>query len=613
MPTYFALDAYNPLLSLVVGLLYLAGVTTVGYGATRAVRFGVPGAWQWMLSMVVGFQVVSLLLYMMAAAFLTTPMVLKFVAAALMATGALSIALVAVPQWRLRKKAWGGEPLETADRLWIVVLAVLVLMAFIGALAPVSKADELRYHMLLADRILADGGFRFHLEPWPGSIIPHMAFQLAGLPLHAIAQPFAHATVAFYVAVSFFVFAYVLLRELEVPRALILMAMAACWAGLYPIVWWASPASHAFGDVCGALVFLLIGLRGRLVPTWRGATWYVALSIFALGMVLSKASLLPLAALVLMSGAFSLFLDVTTRQTAIGAIVLGALPWLVLYMPWLAITHAYSGSPWGPFLAGKFGPSVYDLKELEDRLNASRQINQVWTLKGFLMGDNLYVSFPCWLLSLPVFFTSLLPGRDRAAVGALLLAQAVIVVLTLPPEVRFLGGMRFAIILLSLLPLAAYATTLASSYRLALHVGVAALLLPWMGLTGYYARLFVPPVVGLTNARGFLMPLTYHLADYDGVDSLLPADARILTVETWNNSVLYPRPVYLDARDVPATGRPYLMFAGPMNDKVRRGIQGFTPGAMVYHNPHSLFFVGRNPFAKPEYNELTVMELQREP
>lgn len=609
MPTYFALDAYSPVLSLVLGVMHLAGMMAVGHGLLKALRIELPRGWMAMLAIATGVQAVALALILLAVAQLTSPLVLKAVAAALLITGVLYAALGWLPLllvWRRSPAA----PFERWEWLSVGVLAVAVVPAVFGALAPVSKADELRYHMLLADRILLDGGFRFYQYPWPGAILPHMGFQLTGLPLHAIGQPFAHAVTAFVIIVAFFVFAYSVLRELEVPRVVVLLGFAAMWAGPYPVVWWASPASHSFGEVCGAMAVLLLVLRRRLLESWNPVVWYGALGVFATGMAISKLSLLVLVALTMAAGALLLALDGSARRRLPAALAVGFVVGLVFYVPWLLITHAYSGSPWGPIYAGKFGPSVYDVEFLNNAgILRSRELNMDWNIRDFLKGDFLYVALPCWVLMAWGFANREVPVLERVLVAGLLIAQIGVILKTVGTEIRFIGGLRFALMMLALGPLSAWLAENTPTTRRAAHVVLALMLLPWLGVAAYFSRSFVPPVVGLKDARAALTPLTYYLDDYAKIDELLPRDAVIVTYQTWNNSVLYPRPVYMELVDVPEGKRPHLMFAGELEPRTLERIAPYTPGPVVYHSEQSLHLVGRSPFAKPEYKSLTVVEL----
>src|SRR5262249_1958399 len=95
----------------------------------------------------------------------------------------------------------------------ITVAGVAICTNLIIAIAPSTKIDELYYHMLMPSRIVTDGALHFYREPWPSAIWPHMIYQIASAPVHAIGYPDAANVVSWGLAVTLLCFAWQILRD----------------------------------------------------------------------------------------------------------------------------------------------------------------------------------------------------------------------------------------------------------------------------------------------------------------------------------------------------------------------------------------------------------------
>src|SRR5262249_43909847 len=271
--------------------------------------------------------------------------------------------------------------------LLLAIAGPAIAIDLIVALAPSSKIDELYYHLLLPRRIAADGALHFYREPWEAAIWPHMLYQIAAAPAHAMGYPDAANVVSWGLGATLIWFAWRVIRANGKPAAWAALWAASLGVGMYPVVWHVTGGAHAMSDLAMAAAIVASASRerllGALAPPARAALASEAsgqrghfisaragdspeagssaraalMSLLLLSASTSKLRLLPLSAVLLGLAAWPL---IRSGPPAAGLRVTLALaaPWIIFFCPAALGTGLHSGSPFGPLLAGAFGPSV---------------------------------------------------------------------------------------------------------------------------------------------------------------------------------------------------------------------------------------------------------------
>lgn len=501
----------------------------------------------------------------------------------------------------------------------LVLGGAALLVNLLVALAPSTKIDELHYHMLVPRRIVEDGALRFYRFPVE-SALPQTAYQISQAPLHALGVPDAANVVSWALSALLWWSAFARLRAARGDGLQPGTWAAALVVGLYPAIWYVTAGAHAIGDlaIAAAFLFLLDGpaSRARLSP----AGWGAVLSLFCGMAAAAKLSLAPAALGTLALGA--VWLVPQQSRNRAGTVLALLLPAALCTGPLVIWTWVQSGSPLGPVLAGRLGPSVYPPGQAEAVLGAMRQLNQGGP-GAFLQLALLNYSPLVWLGSAGCLATALCRGRRRAlpspaparhaarvvaGASALLVLQGALVACCLPHDPRFLGGLQQALMLL--LPAAKRSRLGTLPLRRALRrAGLSLVALPLL-LQAYWALPFAAVSLGLTPEWRFHRDYIALWEDYTRLDRLLPRDAVLLVPHYRINGFYAPRPVYYETlADLPRTRHAvfWLQVRRPVNPVVIPA--PFRLGACVYRNDHARITCFRTPGRGPEVGLLEVYRL----
>lgn len=601
MTSFLAIEYYSPVLVFLLGIITFNGLLGLGLVLLHVFRLDIPTPWRQIVGVLLGIQVLSLAVQVVAVTNLAFPPVLIGIWLTTIAVGGLGSFRLSHPLRAIPRRAAQGEavlPLIAG----IVALAVNLLVA----IAPSTKIDELYYHMLLPSRIVVDGGIHFYREPWEGSILPQMIFQISTAPLHALGFPDAANVVSWALSLTLVWFAWCLINERAQTKAWTYVWVIPIVIGIYPVVNHVTGGAHAMGDLATAASVAAFSIREDLLKKMGPVPLGTVSSILVLASVSSKVSLLPLGAAILFLIGFFLVRNSADRQESCGTIFAIAVPWVVLSLPLMLWTFWKSGSPFGSVLSGVFGKSVYNAESIREIFKASRTVDPLNVIKSTVFGYSPMI----WIGSLGFFAVKRITTITRLVMAFLLGLQLFFIYYLLPFDFRFLGGLQYGLVILFALGASRRIQNLACAKSFMIVVE-GFLLLPWLGMQTYYAQQFFPVSLGLRQKDEFYQKYVAYYRDYKRLDGILPHNAGLLA-EGRPSSVYSPRSIYLDPADVPRDKELFLFQAGPMAYVGSfQGAPCYDLGKLIYHNPRAVGNAYRTPGRPADIKELQVFRLLR--
>ena len=368
--------------------------------------------------------------------------------------------------------------------------------------------------------------------------------------------------------------------------------------GMYPMVWYVTSGAHAVGDLAISSAVVAVSCRQLFPAETKSVTLTAMISFLLLAGGFTKISLLPVVLLIWLTRAWQILKGSPNRKDCLTELLVLALPWVVFYVPVLVWTWTESGSPFGPVLAGHFGPSIYNVQEVQ-RTMSSRDVGR---FPGWL---NLFAydhSVLFWFFLTSFFFCRRIP---RTVPIAAMLFQLLLLVALLPVHLRYLGGTQLAVVILG-------GVFVSDSWdRGALkRFCAAALLVPWIALQAYYSWPFLNYVAGAVTAENHYRLYIAFYDDLIKLDRLLPPDATILVLGVRPNSFYFPREIYIRRSSIP-TGRPAFAF---VCDRSGDRLHSQLPpthmlGNLIYRNDTAVREVSRVPGIPNRHGELQVFQL----
>lgn len=602
MTSFLAIEYYSPTLVLLLGITTFNGLLGLGLALLHVFRLDIPSPWRQVVGVLLGIQVLSLAVQVVAVTNLASPPVLIGLWLMLIAGGGLGSFCLSRPLRSIPCRAAQGEGILPLI-VGIVALAVNLLVA----IAPSTKIDELYYHMLLPARIVVDGGLHFYKEPWPGSILPQMIFQISTAPLHALGFPDAANVLSWALSLTLVWFGWYLVNERVQTKAWTYIWIVSIVIGIYPVVWHVTGGAHAMGDLATAASIVAFSIREDLLKKMGSITFGTISSILVLSSVSSKVSLLPLGAAILFLIGFFLVRNSANRRESWGTIFAISVPWVVFSLPLMLWTFWKSGSPFGPILSGVFGKSVYNVESIREIFKAGRAVDPLNVIKSTVFGYSPMI----WIGSLGFFAVKGITTITRLIMAFLLGLQLLLIYFLLPFDFRFLGGLQYGLVILLGLVASRQVQTLACA-RSFMIVVVGLLLLPWLGMQMYYALQFFPVSLGLQQKYEFYEKYVAYYRDYKRLDGILPHNAGLLAGGR-PSSVYSPRSIYLDPADVPRDKELFLFHIGPKPYVGSfQGAPCYDLGELIYHNPRAVGNAYRTPGRPADIKELQVFRLLRE-
>jgi hypothetical protein len=622
----FILDGnYQPLLTLFWGVLGWLSALGVGLLLLDVLRIKIAAPWRQVTALLLGLLTLSGLVQALSLAGWANKSLLLVTGAIFALSGIMGIARTPfqfLPA-HFSLKSW---PL----RVVLGMLATALLVNLLVALAPSTKNDEIYYHMLLPQRIVADGGLHFYRQPWEAAIYPQMLFQIAAAPFYAVGVPDSFNVLSWCTSLTLsWLVAYLLLEKADdhlsqAGNIWAIYGATAILVGMYPVVWYVTAGAHAFGDLAVTALIVLIYSRKKMVAEWGPRTVGFVAGVLGVAAAASKVSLLPLAGICLVILLYVCW--EASRGTPVCApgvdpqpdMQPGAraqvcpygwamlLPWVIFYLPILVWTYLQSGSPFGPILAGiGGGRSIYPVAEIQSILAYSRTNNQTLDVEVLPILISNYSPL-IWVGLLYGLFSKGIAKIDKLILFGLLFFQMLLIVFLLPYDLRFLGGIPYGILCVAGLAFNEQSKAAAATSARYLFSPLL-LLIPWLAVQIYYAIPFMQVTLGFTSPATWCEQKIPLCEDIKKLDTVLPPDAQLLAAFRMA-SVYAPRSIYYDIYDTRPEHPVYAIYYASM-DLRGPNIGKCARGALVYTNLQSRFVVYRTPQKAPLLTQLRVYAL----
>lgn len=184
---------------------------------------------------------------------------------------------------------------------------------------------------------------------------------------------------------------------------------------------------------------------------------------------------------------------------------------------------------------------------------------------------------------------------------ALVAGQSILIVLLLPPEFRFLGGLQYAVLVLA--GWAFWSSRQGSRLIARSWIVLIVFCMPWLAVQMYYSIPFLKVVTGILTRDDFLDRYVAFSRDFRVLDRILPTEA-VLYVEGSRIPGYYaPRPVIFRLEDL--RGRsPVYRFA--VDQASRPGDRILSCTGAVYENQDAVTVTYRTPGREPVRQTLRV-------
>lgn len=597
MTSFLFIENYSPISNLLIGTASFFGFYGIGLAIMMAARVALPSPWAAISAILLGIEAQSLTVQVIGygGGLSTSALKILWVAQALIGAAFLFRQIPALRSAKLPTIPFFG-------RAALAIVFVASLANLLVAIAPSTKIDELFYHMLVPSRIAVDQALHFYPWPWQAAILPQMIYQIASAPAHAIGHPDAANVVSWWTSLALSWFAWRSIRgEGQSPNWSALWVASIC-VGMYPVVWLVTSGAHAMGDLAIVAAIVAIAERDRSLRSVAPSTYGAMVSLFALAAASSKVTLLPLSGAIVLFSAWLLLRTGGARQR-IGALLAITLPWLIFYLPILIWTWTQSGSPFGPMLAGVFGPSTYSASWMQSELKGGLEklplSEAAWlTLLGY--------SPLVWIGAAGVLLVADLPRTIRVFLVSVTCLELLLLFFLLPNDVRYLGGLHFALLVV-FASRAQPATIRLASSRLYLVLAALVLVLPWLAVQCYYARQFAAVSLGFEKTAFYERYVPFY-ADFTKLNDILPKDA-ILLVDYRLGTVYSPRPVIFNLFEMPRN-KPTFFFGAPETIARMRLAKEISESApVVYENRSAVIETFRTPGRVSTRGPIQVVEV----
>ncbi|GAB5441167.1 MAG: hypothetical protein Fues2KO_15160 [Fuerstiella sp.] len=476
----------------------------------------------------------------------------------------------------------------------IIVPSSLLL---VSASASSTKIDELYYHMLAPARFVLDCQLDFHQYPWQ-SALPQMYFQIGMSPLHAVGTPHAGNVLSASIGIQLAVAIHRLLQSSLEDRFFASLVAGLVLTGTHASVLYTTSGAHAVGDACLVTVVLMLAYsasRREQISAWHAG---LLLSTAAS----TKVSLIPVAGM--LSLLFLFRIHRTGPRTRRKYLEFAA-PWLLVCVPNFFWTWIESGSPFGPLLAGRFGPSVYDVERIQEVLSSSRM--KARQFDAMLIQELAAFPLLFWFFVWRGLRHLCLGRREPFTPVVVFVFQLAVLSVALPFAQRFLGGTQIALMVagaLYCLPGVAATRSHPKRIRRLLVLSV----IPWLIGQMIYLHPFVLRGMMLTSQQDFGRTYIPFYEDLLYLDRHLPDEATLFVTGVRPPSVYFPRPVIVHAFDDLGDASPLFIFACDLSrEEIRKRLpEAIQLTDVIWENTNSLKYASRIPGRPARFGTVTV-------
>jgi hypothetical protein len=353
-------------------LILVGGSIALGFCVLPQRLRALPSPWPICLAAALGSQLTGIVTLVLATRGLVGPReLLAFLVIPLLLCGGLAVRRTAIGAVSASVRAWWE--LTTAYRIMLLLCGACYGLMALVASTPPTKHDDLWYQLMLAKRTMVEGIMRFYPSPFMLAV-PEQSYSSSLVPLLRFGQPSAALAFGLIWSVVFVWCFWERARRRSAKRAAIGTTILVC--AFSNVVWWTSASSTAMAGLVATFFLLWIVERESLRASLRPWEYFGVLGVLAAALCVAKISFLPAVAFLLCAAAYDEIRSEGSVRSLLPAVLAIGIPMAMLYAPWLWWTYAATGNPFGIFMVGTFGSTVFDPSRVHDTLESARQLNQ---------------------------------------------------------------------------------------------------------------------------------------------------------------------------------------------------------------------------------------------
>ena len=489
--------------------------------------------------------------------------------------------------------------LKRQPKITLTLLIIAFCLIILSSAAPSSKADELYYHMLIPKNLAIDHSLIYYSRPFPSTSYVQMSYQIMCVIFFILGIYDGGNVLSACFAIELIIFLLSFLKRDSPSWMSIFLTQVICCP--FAIIWFTTSGSHSLGFLSSA--FVAAGLL-FLDKSLNINGYYIAiLSAFSTAILLStKISFAPfifVSLIILIKYLFSKKRKLATLITLI--------PFIFFVLPLLIWTWYFSGSPLGTILAGKFGPSIYNVNDIQNEFQESISLNK--TTLNKLIYYYLPSYSPIYWLSLIFPFIFIIYDKRKFYLSLFMIViQLLFVVTMLFFDLRFLGAIPIAITAISLTKIINHKFVI--NYNKFLFITVIIITLPYFLFQIYYSYPFIKVSISLDSIESFKQKYIPFYNDFANLSHLIPTDAKIIWCGPMRlNQASAPWKFYdLKATELNKLIAPVYFFAVGKECDIEA--KGWKKGKLIYQNNSAIIETYRYPNKLPKIDNLSVYELQ---
>ncbi|RUQ29717.1 MAG: hypothetical protein EKK68_10635 [Candidatus Competibacteraceae bacterium] len=606
MSGWINLPHYNSLFVVILGLYSAIGFCGFGVAILDLINIKLRSPWLQPMGLLTGLTVFSILVQILAMTGFSTKAMLILILFITNCVGIIWLYFIReriqwVPQlFPVSQKEDEYQLLNTALKAIIIMISIWLL---ISSAAPSTRHDETAYHIIVGYRIVADQSLLAYRMPMEATVFPHLFFQIAQAPFHALGYPDAGGTLSCAMLIMLSWFLYYMVLSYSGDKTLALLTWIVIISQPAAINFLITVGPHAFGFLAVTLSFYLLWERNSIISDYGHREFLILITMASIAAVSSRLFMLPLA-LVLITIAYGL--RVYERKFTIFDVVFPSALWLIVFGPIVSWLWFNTGSPLGILTAEIFNTNYFG-QEAISSYNATRNIfkqNFMYRYEIALWSVSLWLGILFYIILKDKF-------NKKKFVLTILFTQSIFIFLFMPWELRHLTGLQFAIFALGMISL----SLITVKRKKAAIIVVLGLSLPWLIINAAFAYNLGRVGLGLENKLDFLNRYSALFKDYQALDKVLPENAVILVGRSKTNikqmgwlarpPIFYsPRKTVAHHKEIPKGQEEiyllYLKASGvaeadetPLDPWLPNG---FEFGELVYKNPQAIFYPSRSGF-----------------
>lgn len=489
--------------------------------------------------------------------------------------------------------------LKRQPKITLTLLIIVFCLIILLAAAPSSKADELYYHMLVPKNLAIDHSLIYYSRPYESTAYVQMSYQIMCVIFFILGIYDGGNVLSACFAIELIIFLLSFLKRNSPSWMSILLTQIICCP--FAVIWFITSSPHSLGFLSSA--FVAAGLLSLDKSSNINGYYIAILSAFSSAILLStKSTFAPfifVSLIILIKYLFS-----KKKKLAILIILV---PFIFLVLPLLIWTWYFSGSPLGAILAGKFGPSIYNINDMKN------EFQEIISLNKTTLSKLIYYYLPSYS---PIFWLSLISpfifikyDKKKFYLSLFMIViQLLFIVTMLFFDIRFLGAISLAITAISLSRLINHKFVI--NYNKFMFVTVIIITLPYFLSQIYYSYPFIKVSISVDSVESFKQKYIPFYNDFTNLSHLIPTDAKIIWCGPIRlNQASAPWKFYdLKATELNKLISPVYFFAVGKECDIE--VKGWKKEKLIYQNNSAITETYRYPNKLPKIDKLSVYELQ---